>query len=42
MLVYMRYEKENMKMFDPVLLTRNDLTRAYLRRKDAERSNDRE
>jgi hypothetical protein len=30
-----------MAMFDPVLTTRNDLTRAYLRRRDSEKANDR-
>ncbi len=29
-------------MFDPILTTRNELTRAYLRRKESERNNDRE
>lgn len=39
-LVYLRYEKENMGMFDPVLATRNELTRSYLKRKESERSSD--
>jgi len=31
-----------MNMITPVIDTRNDLTRAYLRRKDSERANDKE